>query len=308
MLNLTEIHTISNLEFIAKQVVEGFITGMHKSPFHGFSVEFAEHRIYNSGESTRHIDWKLYGRTEKLFIKRFEEETNLRCQIVIDNSSSMYFPHKSIGKNLPANKMAFSVYCAAAFIEMLRKQRDAVGLSLFSDKVEIHTPAKSNMAHQKMLYSQLEKLLTTDMPKSNKSTNAIASLHQIADSIHKRSLVIIFSDMLDSSFNQSELLAALQHIKHNKHEVILFHVNDKKYEQEFEFENRLYNFIDMETAEEIKLYPSQIREKYTEAMLNYTNDLKLKCAQCNIAFVEADINLGFSQVLLPFLIKRDKMK
>jgi uncharacterized protein (DUF58 family) len=307
-LDLTQIHTLSNLEFIAKQVVEGFITGLHKSPFHGFSVEFAEHRLYNTGESTRHIDWKLYGRTEKLFIKRYEEETNLRCQIVIDTSSSMYFPEKEAGIKNQGNKLAFSVYCAAAFVEMLRKQRDAVGLTLFSDQVELHTPSKSSITHQKLLYSNLERLLQSKKPTTNKSTNAINAMHQVAENIHKRSLVIILSDMLDSSFNQNDLLAALQHLKHNKHEVILFHVSDKKHELDFEFDNRLYTFVDMETNEEVKLYPSQIKEHYVKSMNEYKKALQLKCGQYRIDFVEADINLGFQQVLLPFLIKRSKMK
>ena len=146
-----QIRQFSNLELIAKQVVEGFITGLHKSPFHGFSVEFAEHRLYNKGESTKHIDWKLYGRTDKLFIKRYEEETNLRCQLIIDDSSSMYFPMPD-GKELKQNKITFSVYCAAAMIELLKRQRDAVGLSVFSETVEVHTPAKSSSLHHKILY------------------------------------------------------------------------------------------------------------------------------------------------------------
>ncbi|MFN7691668.1 MAG: DUF58 domain-containing protein, partial [Bacteroidota bacterium] len=268
-LNLTQIHTLSNLEFIAKQVVEGFITGLHKSPFHGFSVEFAEHRLYNTGESTRHIDWKLYGRTEKLFIKRYEEETNLRCQIVIDTSSSMYFPEQTISGKNKGNKLSFAIYCAATFIEMLRKQRDAVGLTLFADAVDLHTPCKSSLTHQQLLYSNLERLLQSDKPSTSKRTDAIAALHQVAENIHKRSLVIILSDMLDSSHKQSELLSALQHLKHNKHEVILFHVNDKKHELDFEFENRLYTFVDMETNEEVKLYPSQIRDQYVKSMNEY---------------------------------------
>jgi uncharacterized protein (DUF58 family) len=307
-LNLTQIHTLSNLEFIAKQVVEGFITGLHKSPFHGFSVEFAEHRLYNTGESTKHIDWKLFGRTEKLFIKRYEEETNLRCQIVIDTSSSMYFPEQDFAGKNKSNKLAFAIYCAATFIEMLRKQRDAVGLTLFSEQIELQTPCKSSLTHQKVLYSNLERILQSQKPANNKRTDAIAALHQVAENIHKRSLVIILSDMLDSSNKQNELLSALQHLKHNKHEVILFHVTDKKHELNFEFENRLYTFVDMETNEEVKLYPSQIREQYIKSMSEYKKALQLKCGQYRIDFVEADINLGFEQVLLPFLIKRSKMK
>jgi uncharacterized protein (DUF58 family) len=300
-----EIQSLGNLELIAKQVVEGFITGLHKSPFHGFSVEFAEHRLYNTGEPTRHIDWKLFGRTEKLFVKRYEEETNLRCQIIIDSSSSMFYPE--IPKNKPEafNKIKFSVYCAASLMYMLKKQRDAVGLSIFSDKVKTHTPAKSSSVHQKLLYMELEKLL--EKSAESHTTHAAEALHEIAENIHKRSLVIIFSDMMDNSTREEELFSAMQHMKHNKHEVILFHVTDKAKEQDFEFENRPYVFIDMETGEQVKVSSNDIKPSYIEAMKNYKQELKLKCGQFNIDFVEADINEGYKQVLLPYLIKRSKM-
>jgi uncharacterized protein (DUF58 family) len=294
-----------NLELLAKQVVEGFITGLHKSPFHGFSVEFAEHRLYNTGESTRHIDWKLYARTDKLFIKRYEEETNLRCQLVIDTSSSMFFP-----ENPPKgqyNKSGFSIHAAAAIIELLRRQRDAVGLTLFSDEVELHTPAKSSMAHHKFLYTELERHLKLFEPGRQHKTRAVAALHRIAEDIHKRSLVAIFSDMFDTTEESEHLFSALQHLRHNKHEVVLFHVTDKKLEMEFKFENRPYTFIDMETGEEIKLNPSQVREHYLESVDRFRKDLILKCAQYRIDLIEADINEGFDHVLLQYLIKRSKM-
>jgi len=296
----------THLELIAKQVVEGFITGLHKSPFHGFSVEFAEHRLYNKGESTKHIDWKLFGRTDKLFIKRYEEETNLRCQIIIDSSSSMYFPLADLPKG-KHNKITFSAYCAAAIIELLRRQRDAVGLSVFSDVVDVHTQAKSSSLHHKMLYHELEKLIQPFDNKIHKTTSAIQSIHNIAEAIHKRSLVVIFSDMMDSKANAEELFSALQHLKHNKHEVILFHVADKQKEIDFEFENRPYRFIDMETQEEIKLHPNEIKESYLKEMAEFKNQLKLKCGQYKIDFVEADINLDFTQVLRPYIVKRAKM-
>ena len=300
------IRPFTQLELIAKQVVEGFITGLHKSPFHGFSVEFAEHRLYNKGESTKHIDWKLYGRTDKLFIKRYEEETNLRCQLIIDDSSSMYFPLPD-GKEVKQNKITFSVYCAAAMIELLKRQRDAVGLSVFSETVEVHTPAKSSSLHHKMLYHELEKRIQPHDVHIHKKTSAINALHEIAEGIHKRSLVMIFSDMMDSKANSDELFSALQHLKHKKHEVILFHVVDKKKEMEFDFDNRPYRFVDMETGEEIKLHPNEIKDSYLSQMAEYKKELMLKCGQYKIDFVEADINLGFDQVLMPYLLKRTRM-
>ena len=305
-INQQPLQRFTHLELIAKQVVEGFITGLHKSPFHGFSVEFAEHRLYNKGESTKHIDWKLFGRTDKLFIKRYEEETNLRCHLIIDNSSSMYFPIVDEKSNRQ-NKITFSVYCAAALIELLKRQRDAVGMSLFSNEIEFYAPAKSSSLHHKMLYHELEKLIQPHEVKVHKKTAAIEALHQIAEAIHKRSLVIIFSDMMDSKANSEELFSALQHLKHKKHEVILFHVTDKEKELDFDFENRPYRFIDMETGEEVKLHPNEIKETYQTAMADYKKELMLKCGQYKIDFVEADINQGFDQVLMPYLLKRTMM-
>lgn len=296
-----------SLEFIAKQVVEGFITGLHKSPFHGFSVEFAEHRLYNTGESTKHIDWKLYGRTDKLFVKRYEEETNLRCQIIIDNSSSMYFPKSDNPGIEHPNKIVFSVYAAAALMNLLKKQRDAVGLSLFSDEVELHTRARSTTAHQNFLYSELEKLVRPIDENEHRNTSVAKSLHEISENIHKRSLVIIFSDMFENNAKTEELFSALQHLRHNKHEVVLFHVTDQSKEIDFDFENRPYKFIDMESGKEIKIHPHEVRENYVKQVAAFKKELKLRCGQYRIEFIEADINKGFRQVLLPYLLKREKM-
>lgn len=296
-----------SLEFIAKQVVEGFITGLHKSPFHGFSVEFAEHRLYNTGESTKHIDWKLFGRTDKLFVKRYEEETNLRCQIIIDNSSSMYFPKSDKTSFENPNKITFSIYAAAALMSLLKKQRDAVGLSLFSDKVELHTRTKSTTAHQNYLYTELEKLLVPIGDTDYKKTFAAQSLHEISENIHKRSLVIIFSDMFESNAKTDELFSALQHLRHNKHEVVLFHVVDQSKEIDFDFDNRPYKFIDMESGQELKIHPHEVRDQYIKSVSDFKKELKLRCGQYRIEFIEADINKGFRQILLPYLLKREKM-
>ncbi len=295
-----------SLELLARQVVEGFITGMHKSPFHGFSVEFAEHRLYNQGESVKHIDWKLFGRTDRMYVKRFEEETNLRCQIVIDGSSSMYYPTIANPSITNPDKITFSVYAAAAVIQLLHKQRDASGLSIFTDEVNVHTEAHSNLVHRKFLYSKLNELLEYNKEKTRKQTRASQALHQIAENIHKRSLVIIFSDMFDSGFDE-ELFSALQHLKHNKHDVILFHVTDKKSEVDFAFDNKPYKFIDLETGEELKIRPQEIKEDYVIRIAKFRSELLKRCAQYQIEFVDANINEGFKQILLPFLLKRMKM-
>jgi uncharacterized protein (DUF58 family) len=291
-----------NLELLAKQVVEGFITGLHKSPFHGFSVEFAEHRLYNSGESTRHIDWKLYARSEKLFTKKYEEETNLRCQIVIDGSSSMYFP-----KDGNITKYEFSTYAAASLIELLRKQRDAVGLSIFTDKLDIHTAAKSSTAHHRFLYTELEKRLRDYEQSERKSTATIQSFHDVAELCHQRSLIIIFSDLLDDPSRIDELFQAFQHMKHNKHEVILFHVNQAKTEIDFNLDNRPYQLIDMETGESMMVQPAEMRTTYVDAMQRYMEEIKLRCANHQIDFVQADIDDGYNGVLIHYLLKRQRL-
>lgn len=301
-INRLKLAQFGNIELLAKQVVEGFITGLHKSPFHGFSVEFAEHRLYNKGESTRHIDWKLYGRTDKLFTKKYEEETNLRCQIVIDGSSSMYFP-----QNGSITKYEFSVYAAASFIELLKKQRDAIGLSIITDKVELHTQAKSSPAHHRYLYSELEKRLVSYEEDKRKNTNIVQSLHDIAELSHRRSLIVIFSDLLDDPSKADELFQAVEHMRHNKHEVILFHVVDQKMEVDFELGNRPYNLVDMETGERMKIQPAEIKEEYTKSIKKYFDELALRSLNNRIDFMPSDINQGFDQVLLRYLLKRQKL-
>ncbi len=299
-IDINNIREFENLELLARQMVEGFFTGLHKSPYHGFSVEFAEHRLYNTGESTRHIDWKVYAKTDRLYTKRYEEETNLRCYLVLDNSSSMYYP---LGEN---NKVRFSIFTAAALTYLLQKQRDAVGIFTFSDQIEIQTPVKSTPTHAHKLLLLLEKLLK-DKPQ-NKKTSVSSVLHGIADKIHKRSLVVIFSDMFQNQTDQAEVFSALQHLKHNKHEVLLFHVTDKNTELEFGFEDRPYEFIDLESGERLRLKPSLIRDSYREHMSKYYLDLKLKCNQFKIDFIEADIKDPYDKVLTAYLIKRAKMK
>lgn len=306
ILNEYDVRQTGNLELLARQVVEGFIIGLHKSPFHGFSVEFAEHRIYNPGDSTKNIDWKVYARTDRLYIKQYEEETNLRCQIVMDTSSSMYFPEAPGQRGKPfLNKLAFSTLAAATLMNLLKKQRDAFGLSTFAEDLHKHTSAKSSTRHYNLIMAHLEGLLNN--PTREKTTNIADSLHKIAEATHKRSLVVIFSDMFEQTDKSEQLFSALQHLKYNKHEVILFHVVDKRYELDFEFENRPYVFVDIESGEKVRVQSNQVKEFYIEQVQAYKRQLQLKCLQYKIDFVEADINEGFRQVLLPYLVKRNKM-
>ncbi len=303
-IDIQELAKFGNLEFIAKQVVEGFITGLHRSPFHGFSVEFAEHRLYNPGESTRHIDWKLFAKTDKLFIKRYEEETNLRCRIILDISSSMYFPE--ISKTYPLNKLGFSVYAIASLMEMLKKQRDGVGITVFEDDVKIDTAIKTSPKHHRRIYDELEGVMQKQADRLNIKTSLSQILHQVAENNHKRSLIIIFSDFF-SDESLEDLTDAFLHLKHNKHEVLLFNVMDKMHEMQLNYPNKPTTFVDLESGEKIKLHPSEIKKSFQEQVEKVTSDLKMKCAQFKIDFVETDIQEGIEFVLQQYLVKRQKI-
>lgn len=298
-MDLAKIREYGNIEFLAKQMVEGFITGLHKSPFHGFSVEFAEHRLYNTGESTRHIDWKVYAKTDRVYTKRYEEETNLRCHLVIDTSSSMYYPEPK------HDKIVFATMAAGAIAYMLQRQKDAVSLTTFSDAIEIQTPVKSTPTHIHKIFLDLETLL--NKPKENRSSAVSNTIHELANRIHKRSLVIIFSDMFDNIAESEKIFTALQHLKHNLHEVLLFHVTDKSTESDFNFEDRPYEFIDLETNERVKLNPAQVKVDYQKTLQQFYQELKLRCGQYKIDFIEADIKDGFEPILNSYLIKRSRM-
>ena len=299
-LDLAKVREFGNLEFLAKQLVEGFITGLHKSPFHGFSVEFAEHQLYNTGESTRNIDWKVYAKTDRLYVKRYEEETNLRCHLLLDTSSSMYYPEESYGK------MTFSVMAAASLTYLLQRQNDAVSLCTFSENIEIQTAVKSTPSHVHKIILELDNVMQSKRPLTKTSVATV--LHQIAEKIHKRSLVVIFSDMFDNLEEADKIFSALQHLRHNLHEVLLFHVTDRQTEELFAFENRPYEFIDLESGDRVKVQPDQVRESYKEFVGDFYQKLKLKCGQYKIDFIEADIAKGFDPILMAYLVKHAKMR
>ncbi|ALJ05922.1 hypothetical protein APS56_12615 [Pseudalgibacter alginicilyticus] len=301
---LNKIEGFDNLELLAKQVVEGFISGMHKSPFHGFSAEFAEHKIYNQGESTRHIDWKLFAKTDKLYTKRFDDETNLRCHIILDNSSSMHYPNMNTFSIDRLNKVGFSVLAAASLMQILKKQRDAVGLSIYSDNYDYYAPEKGSERHHQMLLNHLSAAAISK--STNRKTETYKYLHEIAEKVHRRSMIFLFTDMFQTSEDEIRLLEALRHLKYNKHEVILFHVFDKEKELKFDFDNKPKQFIDIETGAYINLYADTIKENYETAVNDYFNTLRLKCAQYKIKYVEADINKKFSNILTTYMIERQK--
>jgi len=293
-----------NLELLAKQVVEGFIAGMHKSPFHGFSAEFAEHKIYNQGESTRHIDWKLFAKTDKLFTKRYDEETNLRCHLIVDNSSSMHYPEVNELSINSLNKIGFSALAAASLMHILKKQRDAVGLSIYSNAYDYYAPEKGSERHHRMLLEQLSDMAVSKPKK--KTTNTYEYLHQIAENIHRRSMIFLFTDMFQPDIDNDKLFDALRHLKYNKHDVILFNVFDKEKELNFDFDNKPKRFIDVETGDFINLYAENIKENYEKAVNEFFNDIKLKCGQYQIKYVEANINESFNKILTTYIVERQK--
>ncbi|GAA4298986.1 DUF58 domain-containing protein [Nibribacter koreensis] len=299
--DLDAVRQVENLEFLAKKMVEGFITGLHKSPYHGFSVEFSEHRLYNPGESTRHIDWKVFARTEKLFVKRYEEETNLRCQLLLDVSGSMYYPTHNYGK------LSYGVIAAAALATLLQKQRDAVGLTTFSDHIEYQTPIKSTGAHLHTLLLALQGQLKKTAPPQ-KQTKVGNVLHQIAQTLPKRSLVILFTDMLSQSEQLDEVFTALQHLRHQQHEILIFHITHAETEEEFNFADRPFTFVGLETGDRVKVQPSDVREAYVQAMQRFKNELKMRCGQHRIDLVSVDLKEPMDKVLYAYLVKRQKVR
>ncbi len=299
---IEEIQSYNNLELLAKQVVEGFITGLHKSPFHGFSVEFAEHRPYNPGESTRNIDWKLFARTDKVFVNRYEEETNLRCRILLDLSSSMYFPEKTLAK------LKFSVLAAASICSLLQKQRDAFGINTFDSDLQTQTPIRSSLAHFGEVMRILQALWDTKTnSESKKQTNIARALEHTALSSHRRSLVVILSDMFENGDDEESIWRSLQHLRFLKNEVVLFHITHKPAESELDFDDRPLKFIDVESGEQLIVNPSEVREQFLRESTELDNRVKQRCLQYGIDFYPIDVSKDLHQVLTPFYIKRMKM-
>lgn len=298
---IEKISSFQHLELLANQVVEGFISGMHKSPFHGFSAEFAEHKVYNVGESTKHIDWKLFAKTDRLYTKRFEEETNLRCHIIIDNSSSMHYPKLKGSQQFFENKIGFSVLASAVLMNLLKKQRDAVGLSVFSDTYEYYAPEKGSDRHHRMILNTLEGLL--EKPAVKKSTDTITYLHQIAEKIHRRSMIILFTDMFQTG-DEGTLFNALQHLKHNKHKVVLFHVVENKTELNFDFDNAPRKFVDVETGEEVAIFADNVKQEYEKRLDAYFKKLALSCAQNRIKYIPVSVDESFEKILTTYLVEK----
>lgn len=291
------IHKHKNLELFSKKVVEGFLTSIHKSPFHGFSVEFAEHRQYNQGESVRHIDWKLFSKTDKLYVKKYEDETNLRCHFVIDQSASMFVPKSNY------SKYQFSLIASACMMQVLRKQRDAFGLTFFEDSIKESTSVKSTSSHFVEMVNLLQSKL--ELQQKNRTTNTGNALSLLAEKIHRRSLVVIFTDLTENIEQKEDFLKGLQHLHYRKHDILLVNVTHGKLEQELAYDDVPTNFIDAETGESIKLNPQEIRAEYQEKLQEYQNELLAKCMQYKIENFSANIETDLEKTLEAFMRVRN---
>jgi uncharacterized protein (DUF58 family) len=282
---------LSGMEIKARLVVEGFIAGLHKSPYHGFSVEFAEHRQYMPGDPLKNVDWKVYAKTDRYFIKEFEEETNLKAYILLDTSGSMGYGSDSV------NKMEYGCYLSAALSYLMLKQRDSVGLVLFDQNIRKYIPPKSALrSHLHVILQELDKL------EPSQTTNISFALHQMAERIKRRGLIILISDLFDQP---DKVITGLKHFRHKKHEVIVFHVLDPK-ERTFAFPE-LAIFKDLETEEELMTSPWQIRKEYTQRFKELVSRYTLQCRESLIDYVLLDTSIPFDYALFSYLSKRQRL-
>ncbi len=294
----------SSIELRAKRIVEGFVSGLHRSPYHGFSVEFAEHRPYNPGDDFKHVDWKAYAKKERFYVKQYEEETNLRCHVVLDTSTSMQFKH--FGE---WSKLRYGIHFAASLMYLMHRQRDACGLIPFNSQVESFIPAKSTYAHLRQIYVELEKQLLLEEKKSDvkKTTASAAVLHEIAERLNQRSLVVIITDLFENIEGHEALISALKHLRHRKHEVLLFNVMENRSERQLGFTDGRFVFEDLETGSEIEVLPNQVRKDYMEKVSEYTHAFMLACSEFEIDFEEIDTEGQFDNALMAYLNKRRRL-
>lgn len=289
-LNPEIISKLSSMDLRARLVVEGFITGLHKSPYHGFSVEFAEHRQYMPGDEIKHVDWKVYGKTDRFYVKQFEEETNLKSYLLVDASASMGYSSYGI------SKLHYASYLAGALAYMMIRQRDAVGLVTFDEKIRRYLPPRSVTTYLNQI------LLELDKTQHSSKTNLAAALHQMADRIKRRGLIVLFSDLLDEP---QTVMSGLKHFRHKNHEVIVFQILDPL-ELSFDF-NQDAVFKDMESGEEINTQPWHIRHDYRSQVTEFNNYYKKLCRENQIEFVSLNTKLTYDRALIEYLLKRKRI-
>ncbi len=297
---------IPNLEFLARQIVEGSLTGLHRSPFHGYSAEFREHKMYAPGESIKFIDWKVYAKTEKLYIKKFDEETNMRVRLIVDASSSMYYPGMNEFDLNNLNKLGFSVVASAVLNEILRRQRDAVGLSVFHEEISVSLPEKTNVLHRKLIVGELEKLLRA--PRTGKKTKPVENLHLIAENLKRRSLSVLFSDLWTDNPDPEPLIDALKHLRYKSSELIIFHVLNWHKEVHFDFPEQPVRFTDVETGEQLNIYPQEIKKTYRTYLQKYFQRMREAFYNYNIDYYPVTTETPYHDIISSYLQKRLRMK
>lgn len=295
---------LAPLELRARKIVEGFISGLHKSPHHGFSVEFAEHRPYNTGDEIKHIDWKVYAKSERLYVKKYEEETNLRCYVLLDTSSSMFFKYFS-----PWTKLRYAIHFGSSLMYLMHRQRDACGLITFGEEINKFIPAKSSYSHLRVLFTEFEKLLEREEKeaKEQRKTATAKVIHEVAERLNHRSLVVILSDLFENVDEHDQLISSLKHLRHRKHEVLLFNVLEQQSERELDFPNRRLMMQDMETGSQMEVMPAQVREDYKKKVEELTHRFKMACSEFQIDFEELDTQQKFDRSLLAYLNKRKRL-
>jgi len=283
---------LSKINLIARSVVEGFISGLHRSPFRGFSVEFAEHREYTPGDNIKDIDWQAYGRTDRYVVKQYQEETNLKAHILLDTSGSMGY--KSEESSL--SKLEYGSYLAASLAYMMVRQQDSVGLVTFSEKINHFIPPRSTTAHLNVMLKTLE----TAHP--GQATNISRTFHDLAEHIKRRGLIIIISDLFDDA---KDVMRGLRHFRFKRHEVILFHIFDR-WEIDFPF-RRLTDFVDMETNDQLQIDPRFVRDDYMHRIRDFIGAYKRECAGATIEYVQTHTGVPFDLMLHSFLAKRKRL-
>lgn len=295
-----ELARLRDLELVARGVVDGFLYGLHRSPARGPSVEFAEHRPYNPGDELRHVDWKVYAKTDRFYVKQYEEETNLRHYVVLDTSPSMHYRGAS-----DLSKLEYGSYLAAALHFLMIKQRDATGLITFDEAVQTLMPPKSTSSYLRRLLAALEHI--SEAGADTRRTSAASVLNEVAERIARRSLVVIITDLFENIAAHTDLLKALRHLRHRGHEVLVFHVLESETERQFRFPNVPMLFRDMETGEELSIQPAQLRENYEDAVRHFTDRFRRSCLEHDVAFVELDTGQPYDAALLSYINKRKKL-
>lgn len=283
---------LGNLNLIAKSVVEGFITGLHKSPYHGFSVEFSEHREYVPGDNIKDIDWQAFGRTDKYVVKQYQEETNLKAYVLLDTSGSMAY--KSDESSL--SKLEYGCFLAASLAYLMVRQQDSVGLITFNEAINLFIPPRATAVHLNLIFRKLEEI------EPGQATNVSKAFHDLAENLKRRGLIIIISDLYD---DQKEVLKGLRHFRYKKHEVIVFHIFDK-WELDFPF-RKLSDFIDMETNEQLQIDPKFIRQEYMEEVQTFIEQYRKDCGDSTVEYVQTDTSVPYDFMLLSYLGKRKRL-